>query len=462
MGWARMSFKPAKSRSLVLKKGRVADKFRFSIAGTPIPTISEQPVKSLGKFFDSSLRDAASIKNTCEELEGWLKDVDKTGLPGKFKAWVYQHGILPRILWPLLLYEFPITTITDLESRVSRYLRRWLGLPRSLTSIALYGNTCKLTLPLKSIEEEFKVLHAREVLQYRQSADPKVSGAGVKTGRKWRAEAAVEQAESRLRHRVLVGTVARGRAGLGTFASPRFDKARGKDRRQLVQNEVRAVVEEERSSRAVGMRQQGAWTRWEQVVERKISWTDLWRAEPHRIKFLIQAVYDVLPSPSNLHYWGLVATPACPLCQRKGTLEHIMSCCPKALGEGRYRWRHDQVLKTIAESISSGIACCRSKPMRKSINFIRAGEKPRSTPRTSPGLLSTAQDWQLSVDLGSQLKFPQHVAKTTLRPDIILVSEATKNVVMLELTVPWEERMEVAFERKREKYDSLVSDCPPS
>ena len=45
-----------------------------------IPTISEKPIKSLGKFFDSSLRDAASIKNTCEELEGWLKDVDKMGL----------------------------------------------------------------------------------------------------------------------------------------------------------------------------------------------------------------------------------------------------------------------------------------------------------------------------------------------------------------------------------------------
>ena len=113
---------------------------------------------------------------------------------------------------------------------------------------------------MKSIEEEFKVLRAREVLQFRESADSKVSGAGVavKTGRKWRAEAAVEQAESRIRHRVLVGTVARGRAGLGTIASPRFDKARGKERRQLVQNEVRAVVEEERSSRAVGMRRDGS------------------------------------------------------------------------------------------------------------------------------------------------------------------------------------------------------------
>lgn len=37
----------------------------------------------------------------------------------------------------------------------------------------------KLTLPLKSTEEEFKVLRAREVLQFQELADPKVSGAGV-------------------------------------------------------------------------------------------------------------------------------------------------------------------------------------------------------------------------------------------------------------------------------------------
>lgn len=162
LGWARMSFKPTKSRSLVLKKGRVADKFRFSISAVPIPTISEKPIKSLGKFFDRSLRDLASIKNTCEERKGWLKDVDMTGLPGRLKTWIYQYGILPNILCSL--YEFPITTILHLERLVSRYLRRWLALPRSLSSIALYGKTCKLTLPLKSIEEEFKVLRAREVL----------------------------------------------------------------------------------------------------------------------------------------------------------------------------------------------------------------------------------------------------------------------------------------------------------
>ncbi len=462
MEWARMRFKPAKSRSMVLRRGKVDDKSRFSVTGATIPTVTEKPVKSLGKVFDSTLRDAASIQSTCTELDRWLKSVDWSGLPGKFKAWLYQHGILSRILWPLLVYEVPISTVETLERKVSSHLRKWLGLPKSLSSIALYGHRNKLQLPLKSLEEEFKVTRAREVLQYRDSSDPKVAKAGieVRTGRKWKAEGAVRQAEARLDHNRLVGVVARGRTGLGSFTTPHIDTIKGKERRCLVQEEVRAVVEEERTCRTVGMRQQGAWIRWENAIERKVTWAELWKAEPQRIKFLIQAVYDVLPSPSNLHIWGKVESPACPLCSRRGTLEHILSCCPKALGEGRYRWRHDQVLKAIAEAIAVGVEWAkRSRPSKQAITFIRAGEQPRPAAKTSAGILATARDWQLLVDLKQQLKFPNHIVTTTLRPDIVLLSESTKQVVLLELTFPWEDRLEEAFERKLAKYEGLVSEC---
>lgn len=198
-----MFFKPAKSRFVVLKKGRVSEKFRFSIENMQIPTITENPVKGLGKIFKAKLKDKAAIRYTWEECEQWMQEVDNSGLPRRFKAWVYQHRILPRILWPLMLYEFPISTVTELERVVSRFLRR----------------SCKLRLALKSVEEEFKVLRVREVLQYRESSDPKVIGGRVvvKTGRKWRAEAAVEAAEAQMRHKVLVGAVAKGRASLGSL-----------------------------------------------------------------------------------------------------------------------------------------------------------------------------------------------------------------------------------------------------
>ncbi|KAL7834952.1 hypothetical protein SRHO_G00291990 [Serrasalmus rhombeus] len=64
-----------------------------------------------------------------------------------------------------------------------------------------------------------------------------------------------------------------------------------------------------------------------------------------------------------------------------------------------------------------------------------------------------------AVDLEQQLKFPRHIAVTITRPDIVPVSESTKQAVLLELTVPREDHLEEAFERKLSKYAGQVSDC---
>jgi len=52
--WARMQFKPSKSRSISIVKGNV-DK-TFFINGEAMPTVSENPVKSLGGWYDRDLR----------------------------------------------------------------------------------------------------------------------------------------------------------------------------------------------------------------------------------------------------------------------------------------------------------------------------------------------------------------------------------------------------------------------
>ncbi len=80
--------------------------------------------------------------------------------------WLYQHGFLTRILWPLLVYEVTMSTVETLEKKISCYLRRWLGLPHSLTSAALYSRSNKLQLTISSLEEEFRVSRTREALVY--------------------------------------------------------------------------------------------------------------------------------------------------------------------------------------------------------------------------------------------------------------------------------------------------------
>lgn len=168
--------------------------------------------------------------------------------------------------------------------------------------------------------------------------------------------------------------------------------AKGKERQHLVQEDVRPGVEEVRASRMVGVGQQGAWTKWATVLQRKITWSNIWKADFHRIRFLLQAVYDVLPSPANLHVWGKIETPACPQCSGRGSLEHLLSSCSKALGEGRYRWRHNQVLRAVANSLATAISTnkCHHKP--KTIKFLRAGEKPNTPSRAKSGLLTFATD----------------------------------------------------------------------
>ena len=38
---------------------------------------------------------------------------------GRFKAWLFQHAVLPGILWPLLVYDIPIITEESLERAIS-------------------------------------------------------------------------------------------------------------------------------------------------------------------------------------------------------------------------------------------------------------------------------------------------------------------------------------------------------
>ena len=73
------------------------------------------------------------------------------------------------------------------------------------------------------------------------------------------------------------------------------------------------------------------------------------------------------------------------------------------------------------------------------------------------GILNMARDWELRVDLEKKLVFPP-IVETTQRPDILLISEQTKKLVVIELTVPWETRCQEAHEWKYAKYDDLLMD----
>ncbi len=106
---------------------------------------------------------------------------------------------------------------------------------------------------------------------------------------------------------------------------------------------------------------------WEAAMVRKIPWPKLWKAMLHHFSSSSDRL-RCTTKPSNLFTLSKVETLACPLCQGRGTLQRIITCCPKALGDRCYGWHDDQALKEAA-----GATCHeqhRAPPASKEIHHI--------------------------------------------------------------------------------------------
>ena len=152
---------------------------------------------------------------------------------------------------------------------------------------------------------------------------------------------------------------------------------------------------------------------------------DLWSqavltSPDHVMRFALNAVMDTLPHNANLHLWGKKSSSGCQLCHERQTLQHVLNHCIVALERRRYNQRHDDVLCSLFKFISSHL---------------------------QPG-------HQVTADLpGEHYCFPQDVATTDSRPDIVIWSD--QSIILVELTIPFEPGMDAAAERKQAKYADL-------
>ena len=167
---------------------------------------------------------------------------------------------------------------------------------------------------------------------------------------------------------------------------------------------------------------------------------------PLRISFHIRSVYDFLPSNANLVRWGKKEDPTCPLCQGRQTTEHVLSSCKIALSQGRYTWRHNRVLQELAAIISTAKGETTLPNTNALIFTTEGGAKSwhgRSVRTTNQikYLLDGCDDWDVSADLPEWDSHLSIIKETRLRPDIVIHSASTQQLIMVELTVPYENRM---------------------
>ena len=269
------------------------------------------------------------------------------------------------------------------------HIRKWLVLSPVTINSSLYRSKGALQLPLTSIVEIYKAGKVRTVMMLRDSKDPEIRNnpPDVTTATKWKAEEETEKIIADLKHRDIVGAVQNDRKGLGSDPFKPFSAMNQRERRTAVSGKIKDLESERREVHLIQCSQQGQVVRWEEnVVERKLSWNEIWNWNTSRLSFLLRSTYDVLPSPANLVRWKVSDDDNCR-CGKRGTLKHILSNCTKALD--RYTWRHNEVLKSSTELPKNRL--------RESI--LENGLKSRQENNRS---LSSDQDSRVSISRRSQ------------------------------------------------------------
>ena len=369
--------------------------------------------------------------------------------------------LLPKLMWPLTIYSIPLSKITELQRHIKASLKKWLGIPKSFSNNCMYSKTSKIKLPFTALTDEFKACKARFMVTFLDSEDLCIKGAEIEVdaGRKANTIDEVKDAKSRLKLQEIIGVTNKGREGLGIRKGKHYSSSSSKEKRDLIVKTVKEKEEESRVIQIAQLSKQGRNLKWE-VPQRQIKSNDLIKMSDDSFKFLIKSVHDLLPTPENKNRWFGTAEK-CQLCGGEGTLNHILTGCKVALGQGRYKWRHDKVLQEVVSSIQQKVgenAKKESVPRRR-IQFVKAGEKVSKQAIDYESYLSTAKDWKVSDDLRGGLRIPLGVSSTNLRPDIIIVSSKSKQMGIVELTVPIEERIEISGELKRNKYEKIITEA---
>ena len=240
-----------------------------------------------------------------------------------------------------------------------------------------YSKSTKLQLPFSELTEEVKAAKGRNAVTYAQSKDPCIKNAIIKidAGTKANTDKGVKEAISNLKMKEIAGIGNKGKEGLGLVKRKYFSTSTKMEQRTMVVKEIRDSEENRRMVKIVGLAQQGASTKWE-VPPRKISHEELIRTSETRLKFLVKSVHDLLPTPTNKNGWYGTENK-CTLCGEEVTLNHILSGCKIALALGRYKYRHDKVLKELGKTMEEQLKTANKNETRikTNITFIKEGEK---------------------------------------------------------------------------------------
>ena len=371
-----------------------------------IPFIGDRSIRFLGGPIQVPSYTNQHRHQLQHKLQSLLEKVDSSFISRKQKLLLYKVGVCPRLNWDLAIMDLPITWLTSsLEAITTRYLKRWSGLAKSANTARLYLPMSDGGLglpPLSLLYKKLKVSQAILLLTSRDRVTAEVTHRALKR----------EEKLSRLNFRPV------------TYSRDIMAEDPGGRRKTLIRKVKGSISAEDATTRrekAESLPLQGQMLRSSNLAA-DVIWARAVSSLPSETqKFALNSATDTLPHNNNLARWynGL-HSGLCKLCGNKQTLLHILNNCEVALRLRRYNKRHDRILDLI------------------------------NLPAT----------FHFTVDLTDHTyRFPCHITITTLRPDLVLWSDSSRQLYIVELTICYETGFTEAAERKMRRYLDMAEDA---
>ena len=342
-----------------------------------------------------------------EKLQRLLSKVDATLLTSHQKLRIYRDGISPRLTWDLSTADISISWVKkDLDFLVVRHLKQWTELAKSTNTSHLLLPKSMGGLQLPLISTIYKKLQSTKAASLMSSRDPLVRHLA---SQKTLAEASTVRQSFRPYQQVV--EVLREDPGASQKVIVAYAKS--------------AVVQ---ADTQIHFKQCSRWVVQGQTMRQFQDRAELWAhvvtsLPESTMRVALKSVTDTLPHNAHIHLRGKQPSPVCQL----WTFQHVLNHCSTALEKRHYNRRHDDILASLYSFVTS---------------HLRSGD-------------------HVTADLPDvEYCFPQDVAITDRRPDLVIWSDSS--ICLVELTIPFEAGMVTAAERKQVKYEDLLAMCATS
>ena len=70
------------------------------------------------------LSDNKQIEATIRMTEDGLKKIHKSHINERYKCWIVQHMLLPRIMCPLMIYAIPMSKVEEIQKLITASMKK--------------------------------------------------------------------------------------------------------------------------------------------------------------------------------------------------------------------------------------------------------------------------------------------------------------------------------------------------